>query len=98
MDDDARIDDAIALTRDRQRDQIDTDDVPGVSAGPGERQSARGALQPDSAAPVSDGGVDPAEGEEGDEAPGDQRTGGDPFRLVFREIGRGRPLQGPVED
>ena len=27
MDDDARIDDAIALTRDRQRDQIDTDDV-----------------------------------------------------------------------
>src|SRR5437588_1485971 len=97
MDDDARIDDAIALTRDRQRDQIDTDDVPGVSAGLGERQSARGALQPDSAAPVSDGGFDPAEDEEDDEAPGDQRTVDDPIRLYLREIGRVRLLKGLEE-
>ena len=44
MDDDARIDEALALTRDRQRDQIDPDDGPGGSAGLRERQSA---LQPD---------------------------------------------------
>ena len=41
MDDDVRIDEAIALTRDRERDQLDSDDVPGESAGLGERHRVR---------------------------------------------------------
>src|ERR671933_1559486 len=93
MDDDARIDEAIALTRDRQRDQVDPDDVPGEYAGLGERQSARSALQPESAAPVSDGGFDVADDDEEDEAPGDRRTVDDPIRLYLREIGRVRLLK-----
>src|SRR2546423_12579464 len=95
MDDDARIDEALALTRDTQRDQIDPDDVPGVSAGLGEGHSARSALQPESAAPVSDGGFAVAEDGEDDEAPGDRRTVDDPIQLYLREICRGRLLQGP---
>jgi RNA polymerase sigma factor RpoD-like protein len=94
MDDDARIDEAFARTRDRQRDQIEPDDVPGVSAGLGERQSA---LQPESAAPVSDGGFDVAEDDEDDEAPADRRTVDDPIRLYLREIGRVRLLKGLEE-
>src|SRR5919201_2294252 len=94
MDDDARIDEALALSRDTQRDQIDPDDVPGVPAGLGERQRA---LQPESAAPVSDGGFDVAEDDEDDEAPADRRTVDDPIRLYLREIGRVRLLKGLEE-
>src|SRR5437764_5717326 len=97
MDDDARSDEAIALTRARQRDQIDADDVPGESAGLGERQSTRSALQPESAAPVSDGGLDGADDDEDDEAPDDRRTVDDPIRLYLREIGRVRLLKGLEE-
>ena len=96
MDDDARIDEAIALTRDRQRDQIDPDDVPAISAEREEQYRAQ-RDQPDSAALVSDGGLDLAEDDEDDEAPGDRRTVDDPIRLYLREIGRVRLLKGLEE-
>jgi RNA polymerase sigma factor RpoD-like protein len=96
MDDDARIDEAIALTRDRQRDQIDPNEVPGISAKRGEHYRAQ-REQPDSAVLASAGGLDLAEDDEDDEAPGDRRTVDDPIRLYLREIGRVRLLKGLEE-
>ena len=85
MDDDTRIDEAYRAPR----DQLDSDDVPGITAELVEQ------LPP--AALVSDGAIDLAEPEEDDEAPDDRRTVDDPIRLYLREIGRVRLLKGLEE-
>ena len=83
MDDDARIDEAVA--------KLERDDVPGM---PADLVDGIG-LKPDSVALASDVGLDLDEEE--DDAPGDGHTVDDPIRLYLREIGRVRLLKGLEE-
>ena len=66
MDDDTRIDEAYRAPR----DQLDSDDVPGITAELVEQ------LPLPQAALVSDGAIDLAEADEDDEAPDDRRIAG----------------------